>query len=366
MKKLFPLVLLLAASGCDNLFLGDEDQVIPLEENLMTPAATDDGWDVSSLASENINAAKIEQLVRNIQNDPRNLHSMLIVRNNKLVLDAYFNGWHKDRIHDQRSASKSVNSILVGIAIDRNYIQDVDQRVFQFFPEYEHLNNDQKNEIRIKHLLTMTAGLDWDQSNNSKGVNDEAVMEESKDWLRYVLGKDMAFTPGERFVYNSGCSNLLAGIIKKSTGDHSNVFAEKYLFSPLHITKYFWRRQDDGLCNAGAGLLLRPRDMAKIGQLFLDSGSWKGNQVVSRQWVKASTTAFMGQDEDYGYQWWTSTYTAGDNPVPAFSAAGNGGQYIFVVPGLNLVVVFTGGNYAPLNQGQPHGLMRNIIVPAML
>lgn len=371
MKKLFLLIIVCFGSSCDNILLRNEDQIISIEENLKPPAATDDGWEVSSLASQNIDASRIENLVRNIQKDPGNLHSVLIIRNNRLVLESYFNGWSRDRLHDLRSASKSVNSILVGIAIDKNYIADVHQTVLDFFPEYESFRNELKDKIEIEHVLTMTSGLKWNQSTypNEDDRNDEGVMERGDNWLRYVLSRDMAQTPGKTFVYNSGCSVLLAGIIKKSTGDHADVFAEKHLFNPLGITNYFWRKQSDGLCNAAWGLSLRPRDMAKIGQLFLDNGKWKGNQVISADWVSASTTTFPGTERDndgYGYQWWTTKYTINNVERWTFSAAGNGGQYIFVIPDMNAVVVFTGGNYAPRNQHQPFVFLRNIILPAML
>lgn len=366
MKQLVFILIVLIAFGCDSILLGEQDRPIDIDENIASPAFTNDGWEVSSLAAEDIDEASIQTLVRRIHDESRNVHSFLIVRNNKLVLDAYFAGWHRDRIHDMRSATKSVNSTLVGIAIDNGFIENVNESMFDFFPQYLHLSNDSKREIQIEHLLTMTAGFAWDQTGEPNRVNDEVEMEGSEDWLNYVLKKEMNEAPGKRFVYNSGCSNLLAGIIKESTGDHANVFAEKYLFSPLDIKKYYWRKRDDGLCNAGAGLLLRPRDMAKIGQLFLDSGVWKGRQVVSKEWVKAATTPFKQNGGNYGYQWWITSVKVEAQTFSMYLAAGNGGQYIFVVPAQNLVVVFTGGNYAPLNQNQPHVFLQRTILPAIM
>lgn len=371
MRKIFIFAAACLTIQCDHALLGEEERIITVEQNLAIPESTDDGWDVSSLDAENVDAKKIETMVRNIQADPRNLHSILIVRNNKLILEAYFNGWHAQRMHDLRSSSKSVNSILVGIAIDQHYIEDVHQRMFDFFPKYQHLNDDRKNEIRLEHLLTMTSGLEWNQSSypNEDKRNDEGQLERSSNWLEYILSKPVVTTPGKNFVYNSGCSGLLAGVIKGSTGDHADVFAEKHLFGPLGIQNYVWYKQRDGLCNAWAGLMLRSRDMAKLGQLFLDNGKWKGNQIVSAAWVKASTTTFTGneqQDNGYGYQWWTGKYNINNRAIRIASGRGNGGQYIFIVPDLNAVVVFTGGNYSPLNQMQPFGLMQNIILPAML
>jgi len=257
----------------------------------------------------------------------------------------------------------------VGIAIDQGRISNVNQKVFDYFPEYANLNNAQKSAIEIKHLLTMTAGLQWDESAPSDDPgNDETAFEKSSDRLGYILGKEVVSKPGDRFVYNSGCPVLEAAIIKKSTGEDADIFAEKNFFAPLNITNYYWRKNADGHITAVGPILLRPRDMAKLGQLFLDSGKWKGKQIVSANWVTDASATFIGNENNatgYGYHWWTAKYTIKNNLIRIFRAQGSGGQYIFVVPGLNAVVVFTSGNYPPLNQDAPLSMMTNVILPAM-
>jgi CubicO group peptidase (beta-lactamase class C family) len=371
MKRSLFLLFLLFTISCDKVLLGDEDQVISLEENLKAPPALNDDWEVSTLAAQSIDSVPIQNLIRFIQNDPRNIHSLLIFRNNKLVSESYFYGWHRERLHASRSASKSFISTLVGIAIDQGHISDVNQKVFDYFPEYANLNNAQKSSIEIRHLLTMTAGLQWDERNylSDDPRNDETAFEKSSDRLGYILGKAVVNTPGQRFEYNSGWPVVEAAIIKKSTGEDAEVFARENFFTPLNITNYYWRKNaDDGHITAIGPILLRPRDMGKLGQLFLDNGKWKGRQIVSAQWVADATATVTGNESNatgYGYHWWTATYTVDGNPVRTFRAQGSGGQYIFVVPDLNAVVVFTGGNYPPLNQGGPFNMMTNVILPAM-
>jgi CubicO group peptidase (beta-lactamase class C family) len=371
MKQYIFILLLLSAVGCDKTLLGDEDQLIGLEENLSVPPALNDDWEVSTLAAQNIDAEPIHNLIRSIQKDPRNIHSLLIFRNNTLVFESYFCGWFRDRLHASRSASKSFISTLVGIAIDQGHISNVNQKLFDYFPEYADLNNAQKSTIEIKHLLTMTAGFQWDEtsfpSDNPK--NDETAFEKSSDRLGYILGKAVVNKPGDRFEYNSGYPVLEAAIVEKSTGEGADVFAQKNFFTPLNITNYYWRKNADGLITAVGPILLRPRDMAKLGQLFLDSGKWKGKQVVSAGWATDATATFIGNEGSatgYGYHWWTANYTINGSVIRIFRAQGSGGQYIFVVPSLNAVVVFTGGNYPPLNQGHPFSMMTRVILPAML
>jgi CubicO group peptidase (beta-lactamase class C family) len=363
------------ALGCDSLLLGEQGSSPSLEENLTPPATTEDGWAVSDLEQEGIQGEPVRDLVRRIHSDPQRVDSFLIVRNGRLVLESYFGGWERERMHELRSCSKSVNSLLVGIAIDRGMLDGVQHPMLDLFPEYaldlDATGASSKAGISVEHLLTMSSGLRWNQTSfdYDDDRNDEGALERSDDWLQYVLTREMSAPPGEVFLYNSGCSALLAGIVKQTTGEHSDVLAEQYLFGPLGIQRYHWERQADGLCNAWAGLSLRPRDMAKIGQLMLDRGRWQGQQLVSEQWVERSTAPLLpaGGADSYGYQWWTAeVMTAGGTTVRVHSARGNGGQYIFIAPDLNAVVVFTGGNYAPLNQSAPYRFMEGVVLPAML
>jgi CubicO group peptidase (beta-lactamase class C family) len=368
-------VVALLLISCDKLLLGEDDAIIGLEENLQAPPALQDGWEVSSLASENIKPDAIAQLVTNLQSNPRNIHSLIIVRNNKLVSESYFDGWHRDRPHAIRSDAKSFMSTLVGIAIDQGHISSVEQPVFDFFPEYNDLNMAPKNTMKIKHILTMTAGLQWDEATYfamDDMRNDEYAIEQQSDRLRYLLGKEQKHLPGAYFLYNSGLPILESALVKKATGENVDVFADKYLFKPLNITNYYLRMNQDGYV-AAVPLLLRPRDMAKLGQVFLDGGKWKGEQIVSENWVAAASSSIVtntssfagaGPGTGYGYHWWTEQFTIDNKTIQTFAAEGNGGQYIFVVPSLNAVVVFTGGNYNK-SPGALFILMRNTILPAM-
>jgi CubicO group peptidase (beta-lactamase class C family) len=366
---LVAMITLLA--GCDNIFLGEDEPIISLQENLQPPPDLGDGWNVSDLASENIDVSRIHQMVTNIYETPDNIHSVVIIRNNKLVLESYFTGWHRDRLHALRSVSKTFMSTLTGIASDKGYLSH-DQHVASFFPEYAEMFNEQKGNIRVQHLLTMTAGFRWDEKTfaGDDPRNDEYAFDTSDHRFAYLFDKEMASTPGNTFVYNSALLVLESAIIYKATGIHAHLFAEENLFHPLQIKNYFWRtNEDDGYVNAIGPLFLTPRDMAKLGQLFLDSGEWKGQQLVSRQWVKEATSTFIG-DEDradgYGYHWWTARYRIEGDDIRIYFARGSGGQYIFVVPQVNAVIVFTSGNYPPLNQTEPVNRLVKAIIPSMM
>lgn len=365
---LFISVLLFLS--CDDLLLGEQDTVIALNENLLSPPALNDGWEVSDLATENINVSQVHRLITNLHENPKNIHSLLIIRNNKLVSESYFGVWHRDRLHTLRSASKSFVSTLTGIAVDKGYIT-VDQKVFDFFPEYSHLNDDErKTRIEIEHLLTMTSGLTWDEKTYTDERNDEYQLEISNDRLAYFLGRVQQSEPGTKFVYNSGGPFVQAAILERVTGEDIYTFSDKHFFRPLEITNYFWRKESDGIISAAGPLFLRPRDMAKLGQLFLDGGKWKGEQVVSSDWVETATATYIGNEanrEGYGYNWWTARSQVGPEEVRIYMARGNGGQYIFVIPSVNAVVAFTGGNFDPVkNPPSPYSMLINFILPAMM
>lgn len=356
--------------GCDDQLLGDKDTIISVEENLLPPPMLNDGWEVSDLVSEDTEPARIHYLIETLHDYNKNIHSLLIIRNNKLIVESYFGGWHRERLHTLRSASKSFISTLTGIAVDKGYIT-VDEKVFDFFSEYEHFRNEEKNEMEIRHLLTMTAGFKWDEKSSlDHDRNDEYKLDVSDDRLAYILGKEMEALPGKKFVYNSGCPFLQAAILKRVTGEDIGVFSDKHFFKPLDITNYYWRKERDGLIPAAGPLFLRPRDMAKLGQLFLDGGKWKGTQVVSSAWVTEATATFVGNEltsSGYGYNWWTARETIKEEEIRIYMARGNGGQFVFVIPDKNAVVAFTGGNFnAGYGAPSPYAMLVNIIIPAML
>jgi CubicO group peptidase (beta-lactamase class C family) len=356
--RYFLLALLL--SSCDELLLEDSGKFPSSDDNMMRPPKLDDGWDVSTLEEENVDRARVQQVVQSFTNDPRKVRSLLIIRNNKLIVEAYFGGWHRKHFQSLRSATKSFNATLVGMAIDRGFIEGEDQPLLKFFPEYADLATADKNNILLAHVLSMSSGFDWNQNTG----DDEDRLQYEDDALRYVLSKPMIDNPGERFLYNSGNSDLLAGVIRNATGEYADAFAAENLFEPMQISDYAWLKHNSGHINAGWGLFLTARDFAKLGQLYLDKGLWKGNRIVSEEWITKATRPVIsaGNNVSYGYQWWISEHVIDDQTVVTWEAHGNGGQAVFVVPAANAVVVFTGANYGSEASGVPSRIFRNQLI----
>lgn len=339
------------------------------------PRDVDGEWAVSSLEKEGIDALEITAMMQAlIKGKIPDIHSVLIVKNGRLVLEEYLNGWARNAKHDLKSASKSVTSILVGIAGDQGKIDSVDTRLYTFFPSYKEIRwEGLKKEIRLKHVLTMSAGLDWNAWEYRDGdVRDTSTaMTCSEDWIKFTLEKKPVEPPGRRFLYNNGLTLLLGEIVKTATGLCADDFAAEHLFRPLGISDFSWGKAAGGIVNTAWGLRLTPRDMAKIGYMMLKDGKYRGRQVVSSKWVKESTKAHLTEDilfgGGYGYQWWRGRAVINGIDVALFYAAGRGGQYIFVAPTLDLVVVFTSkvGNDG-LGEFRPQILMVTHILPAML
>jgi CubicO group peptidase (beta-lactamase class C family) len=369
---------LLNAASCSTLYPRVDNQGQPQYEYVYhAPEETGDGWETSSLDAEGVDLERVKELIRNILNKRFvNIHSVLLVKNGKLVLEEYFYGYNRDKKHQLRSATKSVTSILVGIAKDQKRIKSVDEKLYESFPEYEEIDwSAPKNNITLKHVLTMTAGLDWNEWTYPDSDTRSSIygMVRSDDWIEFVLKRRIVQSPGKIFNYSSGLSLVLGAILKNKTGLYANEYAEKYLFGPLGISDFSWQQGPNGMVYTSGGdrgLWLRPRDMAKIGLLFINKGNWKGQQIVSSEWVNESTkphvNAFFAGSE-YGYQWWRGEKTIGNRSIGVFYAAGHGGQYIFVCPCLDLVAVFTSkvhGN--PLDVARPQIMMVDHIIPAIL
>jgi len=348
------------------------------------PQRTNDGWETASLRTENLDLKLFGELFDRInRNGYKNVHSVLLVKNGKLVVEEYFPGrdsngkyrkFQRDMWHEMHSVTKSVNSILIGIAIDKHLIGGVDEKVSALFPEYADVFADHKRDtLQLKHLLTMSSGLSWDEWTHPYGDprNDLAAMDHSKDVVRYVLERPVLAKPGVKFAYSGGTSIALGEIVHHSSGLRTDEFAERNLFVPLGISHYSWWKYTNGTVDAGGGLVLRPRDMAKIGYLFLNGGRWLGKRIVSEEWVKESTRNYVDprqfpawiQADGYGYQWWLRSFKAGGRVVESYHAAGRGGQFIFVFPDLQMVAVFTGWNDNALGV-QPFDMLRRYILPA--
>ena len=374
--KYSPLILIfiLVTAACTNWSPRVNRYGLPERKYIyQMPENIDDGWETSSLTMEGLDSSKIIDMIYGIVSKRyKGIHSVLLIKNGKLVLEEYFYGYNRDRLHALHSVSKSITSMLVGIAIDRKMIPNVNKQVYEFFPNYIDTRwVDQKYDITVEQVLTMSAGIDWDERSKplTNSRNDiVALVFYSDDWIRYVLNKELVERPGERFNYSGGLNILLGGIIKESSGLYADKFAERYLFGPLGISEYRWHRHLDGTINTQGGLALRPRDMAKIGYVMLRGGNWKGKQIVSQEWIKESTeyhiTAYFGYG--YGYQWRSGKTIINDEPIRTFFAAGRGGQFIFVFPTLDLIAVFTSSIHDNVLYYQPFGIVTKYILPATI
>jgi len=233
------------------------------------------------------------------------------------------------------------------VATTRKEFPDLSATVLSFFDTTKIKNiDDRKRRMTVRHLLTMTAGFDWDEgSHYSDPKNDCTVMEASFDWVQFVIDKPMAFEPGQSFKYNSGASQLLSYIFRKATGKDIEEYAAQYLFSPLGIKQYFWKRTPTGLADTEGGLYLSATDLAKIYYVFLKDGNWNGKQIVTSEWVKASVSPSITvrQGVKYGYKWWLYAYDK-DNSKYAWTGSGFGGQWPIIIPEYDIVAVFTGWN----------------------
>ena len=342
------------------------------------PPQINDGWKTDHIKSVELKTERIENLLAQIRDGTyKNIHSILIVKSGRLAVEEYFPGqeedgqhqvYQRDVRHGIHSATKSVTAILVGIAIDQQRIAGVEGKVSALFPEYSDLlANTEKDAICLKHLLSMTAGLSWDEWTlpYSDIRNDHVAMNRSADPVRYVFERPLVAPPGTKFNYSSGITIALGEVVHKATGLRVDEFAEQNLFKPLGISDYRWLKYPNGVVQTGGGLYMRPRDMAKIGYLYLSGGRWQGKQIVSESWIRESTTQ-QAPDRDYGYGWWLGRLHAGDRAVVTYGAQGRGGQFILVLPELQMVAVFTGWNDGNGLGEQPFDMLQRFVIPAAL
>ena len=319
-----------------------------------------------------------------------NIHSILVSHNGKLVYEKYWSGSDQkygkdvgiiahdiDHLHSVRSVTKSVTSACIGIAIQQGKIKNINQNIFEFFPEHSSQDTGLKSQITIKDLLTMTAGFQWNEADHTLPDNSETLMGNSSDPVAYMLSLPMANTPGNVFLYNGGATQLLAAIIQKATGLSLDKFAKKYLFAPLGITVFEWgTTYGSDMPDAFSSLYLKSRDMMKFGLLYMNDGKWNTKQVVPIEWVKESINPYIVADDgsdprfgksEYGFQWWILPDTIMNKPTKLFACIGNGGQRIFIDKENKLVVVFTGGNYdRPDIYLNPYKILHEFIYPAII
>ncbi|MEK6220656.1 MAG: beta-lactamase family protein, partial [Chloroflexota bacterium] len=276
--------------------------------------------------------------------------------------------------HILYSVTKSFASAGIGIAIDQSLINDVDEPRMSFFPKYagSSLDTREMRKISLENVLTMTTGLSWDEWFTPYGDdrNSATQLSRSNKWINFVLQSQIISDPGERFLYSSGNSILLSEILKNVSGRSAEAFIAENLLKPIGIHDWEWDNGPGGLSNTGWGLHLTPRDMIKFGQLYLQKGVWEGQQIISQAWVEQSTRPHVsaGSDSNYGYQWWLfseeNSFIRALQVNDVASARGYGGQLIFVIPHLDMVIAMTAGNYT--SGGNPFGILQFHIFPAII
>jgi len=322
-----------------------------------------DGWESSKTR---LSLLKMED---DIHNDIlEGTEGVLVAKNGKITYENYFAGFNANILHDMRSASKSISSAMIGIAIDDKIIESVDQNLYDFMPqEYQYTKNSLKSKITIKDLLTMSSGLDVN-NNAAEGY----YQEESNNWLKTVLEAPMVKDPGTYADYGSANPFLLGVYLNERLEKPLEIYMNEKLFAPLGITNYISNTDDTkAIPYFGGGLYLTPRDMLKFGQLFLNKGKWKGKQIISENWVEESFKKHVQLQDvrdknKYGYLWWHDTYIINGKAIKSIEARGAGGQFIFIIPELESVVVITAGNYRNRKGNQSREILRDYILPAMI
>jgi CubicO group peptidase (beta-lactamase class C family) len=362
--------------------LGQDTRQTPA--NCGAPVATEDGWSIATPEDVGFDPAALCQWSERRIATPRdNIHTILVVRQGKLVFEQYFTGdderggrpvgqvtYDRTMLHDLRSVSKTVTALLVGIALAQKQLASLDQPIFDFFPEYADLRTPDKARITLRHLLTMSTGLDWDETRTPyTDPNNSAVrMIRAVDSYRYVLSEPVVTPPGDKYTYSSGSTELLGAILHKATGQRLDALARTVLFEPLGIVDVEWMRNADGNTAASWGLRLRPRDMAKLGQLVLAHGLWQGRQIVPREYLDEVTAPqIQGAGAYfYGYQMWVGRSLVHKREIDWAAGFGLGGQRVFVIPSVDLVVVLTAGLYkSPLQGTLTSDILNDVVLPAM-
>ena len=415
--RLIACLLLLFAGGCSDSHSPGElaGQPSPSSEvsshSYEWPQQLDDGWRAGNSEDVGRSSGALEAMTEALHRDEYpNVHAVLIAKGGRLVYEEHFDGtaivWEggqrkttsarldRETLHDVRSVTKSVTSAVFGIAMESGAIESVDESLFDYFPDFAQLATPEKQEIKLRHVLTMSAGLEWTEV--LEDWDDEQLLYANPDPTEFMLSKPLVSEPGARWAYNSGLTTLLGLVIGRATGVSFGDYARARLFEPLGITDVEWAWMgtaedplpgEDGsiyvssCCRSAwqdvaefrweghapwssvampsVGLWIRPRDLLKIGSLYLNGGRWNDRKILPETWVEASLAHHIDRSEGplqehgqgvtsqsgYGYQWWQDRYSLPYGEITVHAAYGNGGQRIWIVPDLDLVAVQVTGNY---------------------
>lgn len=350
------------------------------------PVAENDGWPTASLAEVGLAEQPLAALVEKIltadpTDNPLNIDSLLIARHGKLVFEEYFHGYDEERAHDMRSASKTFAPVMVGIARDKGINIGPDTAVFPLFGENKSSAHwdARKTQVTLKTLMTMTSGLACNDNDDTSPGNEDNMQNQDAqpDWYKYTLDLPMIADPGGKHaVYCSAGINLVGGVVSHAAHSPLPEFFDDHVARPLQFHTHHMNLMPTGEGYMGGGLYLRPRDELKLGQLYLSDGIWGQRRIISRDWIRQSTTAYTRFDpqtdydapHDYGFGWHINQVRVGSRIFRTYSAGGNGGQIVMVVPDLDLVVGFNGGSYGEFGKWYRWGLqlVPQYIIPAAL
>ena len=317
----------------ENVITANNEQD-PLAVEVENQEETKWEWQHDTPQNHNLDSNALNTLHNTL--DTTNVYASVIVKDGYIVDEYYKEGYDENSVFTLQSTSKSITSALIGIAIDRGYIESVDVPISNYFPQILESDSQYLKQITIWHLLTHTTGIDASDTTNWE---DWLA---SDNWVEYVLNRPVTARPGTVFNYFTGNTHLLSAILQQATGKTAYEFGKENLFDYLDMDSVECSTDPQGISDGGNGFAMNVYDMAKFGQLFLNQGFWNGEQIISEQWIEESTSTQFTRSSgsaDYGYQWWVRTF--GNQNYDAYFAQGHWGQYIFVVPDLELVVVFT-------------------------
>jgi CubicO group peptidase (beta-lactamase class C family) len=340
------------------------------------PLRLDDGWPVGTLDEAGIDRATIEAFVQRLidmKMEPGGLqlHSLLIARHGKLVLEEYFHGYDREQVHDIRSAGKSLTATLIGAGMASGIPISEDTPVYEtMLGTLPPVLDRRKRAMRLRHLMTMTGGHFCDDANDAAPGNETVMLDQTAEpnYYKYILALPMDRTPGEKIVYCSIDAILAGGVLRKLSGEPLDELFRRLVAKPLGIERYYLSLTPTGELYAAGGFYFRPRDMLKFPQLMLNQGAWHGRHILSPDWVRKESTPYfaLSPQQGYGYFWNTADYPWKGRKVRAVFAAGNGGQIFMAIPELDLAVGFTAGNYAEAALLIPQReLVPNDILPAV-
>ncbi|HEX6066708.1 MAG TPA: serine hydrolase [Longimicrobiales bacterium] len=342
------------------------------------PPALGDGWETASVSDVGIDRAAIERTVQQLIdmsmdtiNAPQ-VHSLLIARKGKLVLEEYFHGEDRTKLHNTRSGSKSITSVLAGAAMHAGMPVRLDAPVYQVMNDgaFPADLEPRKRALTLEHLLTMSSGYFCDDNNDNAPGNENNMWNQTEqpDFYRMALGLPMAFAPGEKAIYCSINTNLALGVVGRATRESPFYLFERLVAAPLGIQRYVWAMDRARNPYGGGGMGLQTRDYMKFGQLMLDSGTWKGKRIVSREFVARATSTLhqINGTRPYGLAWWREEKPYQNGTARGYAMLGAGGNIVVVFPELELVVATTGGSYISRGWRYPGGeLIPNFILPAV-